>query len=103
MHRAWWLAIGAIVAVPLWYVTLAISAGRSCGAYDSGPDTDAQRSFCGDPADGYAVQFHLVQIIPALIVLAGAAWAFSRSSGRPLLVSSVAAVVCSFLIWALSP
>jgi len=103
MRRAWWLVIGLLLALPLWLVTLSVAAGRSCGAYDSGPDTAAQRSFCGDAATGYSVTFHLVSVIPAVIVLAGAVASFARRSHLPLLVAVAAAVVAALTVWTLIP
>jgi hypothetical protein len=101
--RTGWLVIGVLASIPLWYLTLAISAGRSCGAYNSGPDTEAQRAFCGEPGAGYSLQFHLVQVIPAVILIVGAFVAYRKSRGAPLLVSFILAVVATLTIWALIP
>lgn len=78
------LLAGVFLAALFWYVTSSVSAGISCGAYNYGPETSAEKAFCGEPGSNYTLQFHLVQVIPALAVLVGAAWAALERHGRYL-------------------
>ena len=85
---------------------LAGSAGISCGAYDGGPGSDAEERFCGyapGEAARFALHFYLVQLIPALPVLAGGVAAFRGRAAWWIAAGIAAAVPTTALLWFLEP
>jgi hypothetical protein len=103
--RVGWLFAAVVLAVPLVYITFFVSAGNSCGAFDSGPDTGAQERFCygsgesTDPSD----LFVFVNLIPGMPVLMGGLLATVGLSRRFFFAGLGVGVISSVLIWTLEP
>jgi hypothetical protein len=93
-------------AALLSYVTFIGSVGRSCGAYDTGPNPGAEAAFCGyrsGEAIDYSALFLLVQFLPALPALAGGAMACIGRSRRLAAAGLAVGVLTTVLIWVLEP
>jgi hypothetical protein len=98
------LSIGA--AAVLCFATFIGSARGSCGAFDSGPNPGAEASFCGyrsGEAGHLSVLFVLVQLIPALPVLAGGALAFAGRSRAFVAAGVGLGLLTTLVIWKLEP
>jgi hypothetical protein len=96
------VGIGAGVLVlalglALCFVTSVFVEGHSCGAFDSGPDTDAQKAFCHGPWD------NLAGLVPAVPLVAGAILGARRRAPAPVALGVVLAVVAAFVTVAVVP
>jgi hypothetical protein len=90
----------------LSYVTFVGSAGISCGAYNYGPDPGAEEAWCGYRSGysrDYRTLFLLVQLTPAIPVLAGGVMAATGRSRLSVLAGLGVGVLVTILIWILEP
>ena len=106
MTRLGWLLAAAVLAVVFAYGTFFVSAGNSCGAFDSGPNSGAEERFCGygsgEPTD-YSDLFVFVNLIPAGAVLIGGLLA-SLPLSRSFFFGGVGVgVISAVLIFGLEP
>jgi hypothetical protein len=101
-----WVLAAVFVATALSYVTYLVSVGKSCGAFNSGPDPGAEEAFCGygsgEPSDLSTV-FVLVQIIPAIPVLAGGVLPALGRSRLFFAAGLCVGVLATASIWTLEP
>jgi hypothetical protein len=89
--------VATVFGVVLCYITLLMVAGKSCGAFDSGPDTEAQEAFCDGPWQ------YLVGLVPAVPLIGGGVLSVIRRSPWPVGFGALLAIAAAVATFALVP